>query len=198
MRHLNKGRSLSRSTSHRKALLNNLAQELFQHKRIRTTLVKAKELRPFAEKLVTTAKKGHVAARRHVARFINRRAVVQSLFDEIAPAFAERHGGYTRIIKLGNRVGDNAPLAIIELVGYEGVVVAKAEQKAAEKEKKEKAARRRRVRWRRKSAKKKSEDGEKKSAAKAARPKKEPGRKGEGASRAATKKSPSQKKSGER
>lgn len=126
MRHKNKGRSLSRSTAHRKALLSNLAQELFQRKRIRTTLAKAKELRPFAEKLLTTAKKGHVAARRNVARFLTRRAVVKSLFDEIAPAFAERHGGYTRIIKLGPRAGDNAPLAIIELVGFEGVVAATA------------------------------------------------------------------------
>ncbi len=121
MRHLNKGRSLSRSTSHRKALLNNLAQELFQHKRIRTTLTKARELRPFAEKLVTTAKKGHIAARRHVLRYISRKSVVKNLFDEIAPSFADRNGGYTRIIKMNPRVGDNAPLAIIELVGYEGV-----------------------------------------------------------------------------
>jgi large subunit ribosomal protein L17 len=193
MRHLNKGRSLSRSTSHRKALLNNLAQELFQHKRIRTTLIKAKELRPFAEKLVTTAKKGHVAARRHVARFINRRAVVQSLFDEIAPAFAERHGGYCRIIKLGNRVGDNAELAIIELVGYEGVVVAKAEEKAAEKEKKAAAATKKTAA--KKAAKKKTDDSEKKAVPKKAAKKAAP-KKGEAASR--SKKNPSQKKSGER
>jgi large subunit ribosomal protein L17 len=139
MRHLNKGRSLSRSTSHRKALLANLAQELFQHKRIRTTLAKAKELRPYAEKLVTIAKKNHLAARRQVLEVLTRKAVVKSLFDEIAPAFAERHGGYTRIVKLGNRVGDAAPLAIIELVGFEGTIAAaestKAEKKAEEKDK---------------------------------------------------------------
>jgi large subunit ribosomal protein L17 len=135
MRHLNKGRSLSRSTSHRKALLNNLAQELFQHKRIKTTLAKAKELRPFAEKLVTTAKKNHLAARRDVLEHLTRKAVVKMLFDEIAPSFADRHGGYTRIIKLNNRIGDNAPLAIIELVGFEGVVKAVAEAKVDKKAK---------------------------------------------------------------
>ncbi|MBU0508674.1 50S ribosomal protein L17 [bacterium] len=121
MRHLNRGRSLSRSPAHRKALLSNLAQELFQHKRIHTTLTKARELRPFAEKLVTTAKKGHIAARRQVLQVLTRKSVVKSLFEEIAPAYAERNGGYTRIVKLGPRVGDNAPLAVIELVGFEGV-----------------------------------------------------------------------------
>jgi large subunit ribosomal protein L17 len=129
MRHLNTGRNLSRSTSHRKALLNNLAQELFQHKRIRTTLAKAKELRPFAEKLVTTAKAGDVAARRRIMRFLSRKSVVKSLVETIAPSYADRNGGYTRIIKLGTRIGDAAPLAIIELVGFEGVIKAAAEEK---------------------------------------------------------------------
>jgi large subunit ribosomal protein L17 len=138
MRHRHVGRSLSRSPAHRKALLSNLAQELFQHKRIRTTLAKARELRPFAEKLVTTAKKGHLAARRRVLRFINRKSVVRSLFDEIAPQYADRNGGYTRIIKLDSRVGDNAAMAIVELVGYEGVMAEKA--KAAEAKKAEKSA----------------------------------------------------------
>lgn len=134
MRHLKKGRSLSRSPSHRKALLANLAQELFQRKRIRTTLAKAKELRPYAEKLVTNAKKGHLAARRHVLRHLSRASVVKSLFEEIAPAFADRNGGYTRIIKLGPRVGDNASLAIIELVGFESVAtVAETEKKESKK-----------------------------------------------------------------
>lgn len=144
MRHLNRGRSLSRSASHRKALLGNLAQELFQNKRIRTTLTKARELRPFAEKLVTTAKKGHIAARRRVLQFLTRKSAVQTLFDEIAPSFAERNGGYTRIIKLGPRVGDNAPLAIIELVGFEGVKPAASttDAKAAKKPTKTKTAKR--------------------------------------------------------
>jgi large subunit ribosomal protein L17 len=129
MRHLNKGRSLSRSPSHRKALLANLAQELFERKRIRTTLAKAKELRPYAEKLVTNAKKGHLAARRHVLRYLSRADVVKMLFEEIAPKFAERNGGYTRIIKLNPRIGDNAPLAIVELVGFESVATVKEEGK---------------------------------------------------------------------
>lgn len=158
MRHQNKGRSLSRSKAHRKALLSNLAQELFQRKRIRTTLAKAKELRPFAEKLVTTAKKGHVAARRHVARYLTRRAVVKNLFDEIAPAFAERNGGYTRIIKLGPRVGDNAPLAIIELVGFEGVLAAAA----ADSAKPAKTAATAKPKAKPKAAKKTAEDGDNK------------------------------------
>ncbi len=135
MRHLNKGRSLSRSTSHRKALLANLAQELFLHKRIQTTLAKAKELRPYAEKLVTTAKKGHLAARRQVREHLSRTAIVKTLFDEIAPKFADRNGGYTRIIRLGQRIGDNASLAIIELVGYEGVITAAQEKKSEDKDK---------------------------------------------------------------
>jgi large subunit ribosomal protein L17 len=130
MRHLNTGRNLSRSTSHRKALLNNLAQELFQHKRIRTTLAKAKELRSFAEKLVTTAKKGDIAARRRVLRFLTRKSVVTDLFDSIAPSFADRNGGYTRIIRLGTRIGDAAPIVIIELVGFEGVIKAAVEEKS--------------------------------------------------------------------
>jgi large subunit ribosomal protein L17 len=138
MRHLHVGRSLSRSPAHRKALLSNLAQELFQHKRIRTTLAKARELRPFAERLVTKAKKGHLAARRHVLRFLSRKSVVKSLFEEIAPTYADRNGGYTRIIKLGPRVGDNAAMAIVELVGYEGVMAEKV--KAAESKKAEKSA----------------------------------------------------------
>ncbi|MBI5059837.1 50S ribosomal protein L17 [candidate division KSB1 bacterium] len=126
MRHQDRGRSLSRSPAHRKALLCNLAQELFQHKRIHTTLTKAKELRPFAERLVTHAKKADLAARRRVAMYLTRKAVIKSLFDEIALTFADRNGGYTRIIKLGNRHGDNAPTAIIELVGFEGVLAAKS------------------------------------------------------------------------
>jgi large subunit ribosomal protein L17 len=136
MRHLNKGRSLSRSPSHRKALLANLAQELFKHKRIQTTLAKAKELRPYAEKLVTTAKKGHLAARRHVLRFLSRKSAVNTLFEEIAPSFAERNGGYTRIVKLNPRIGDAAPMALIELVGFEGVLKAKVEADAAKTSKK--------------------------------------------------------------
>lgn len=138
MRHLNKGRQLSRSSSHKKALMGNLAQELFEHKRIKTTLGKAKEMRSFVEKLITKAKSGTLAARRDVAGVCSRRSAISILFDEIGPKMADRPGGYTRIIKLGVRMGDAAPMAIIEIVGYEGVITsptpaaeAKPEKKAA-------------------------------------------------------------------
>jgi large subunit ribosomal protein L17 len=135
MRHLNKGRSLSRSTPHRKALLGNLSQALFEHKRIQTTLGKARELRPFVEKLITKGKNGTIADRRNVLRFCSRKSAVKVLFDDIAPALKEREGGYTRIIKLGQRHGDSADMAIIEIVGFEGVI--HTETKKEKKEKKE-------------------------------------------------------------
>lgn len=137
MRHLNKGRQLSRSSSHKKALMINLAQDLIEHKRIKTTLGKAKELRPFVEPLITKAKTDTLASRRDVARFFSKPAVMQTLFSEVGPKNVDRPGGYTRIIKLGVRVGDAAPMAIIELVGYEGVQAAPApaadDKKAAAK-----------------------------------------------------------------
>lgn len=144
MRHLNKGRQLSRSSSHKKALMINLAQDLIEHKRIKTTLGKAKELRPFVEPLITKAKTDTLASRRDVARFFSKPAVMQTLFSEVGPKNVDRPGGYTRIIKLGVRVGDAAPMAIIELVGYEGVQVAPApaadDKKAAAKSTPKKAA----------------------------------------------------------
>ena len=96
-------------------MLNNLSAQLFQHKRITTTLTKAKRLRPVAERFITFGKKGDLAARRRVLRSITDKSVVHELFTVIAPAMAERPGGYTRIIKIGNRKGDNAPMAVIEL-----------------------------------------------------------------------------------
>jgi large subunit ribosomal protein L17 len=131
MRHLNKGRGLSRSVSHRKALLGNLSQDLFEHKRIKTTLGKARELRPFVEKLISKGKQGTISARRSVLRHCSRKDAVKALFDEIAPVMADRPGGYTRIIKMGPRRGDAADMAIIELVGFEGV---KHEDKPAKDE----------------------------------------------------------------
>lgn len=116
MRHRKKGRGLSRSPSHRKALLRNLAASLFLHERITTTTARAKELRPYAERLVTMAKRGDLHARRLAARRISDRAVLGKLFDEIGPRYAERPGGYVRILKLGNRKGDAAEMARIELV----------------------------------------------------------------------------------
>lgn len=132
MRHGKDHKKLGRTASHRRAMLSNLVASLFEHKQVRTTLAKAKEGRRYAERCITFGKKGTVGARRHVYKFIPRRNIVQMLFDEIAPAFEDRAGGYTRIIKLGRRSGDNAEIVILELVGYEGTQLEK-QHKAAEK-----------------------------------------------------------------
>src|SRR5581483_9484597 len=111
-----KGRRLGGSSSHQKAILANLATALFEHGRIKTTEPKARALRPYAEKLITHAKKGTLHNRREVLKKIRDKDIVHSLFAEIAPFFADRNGGYTRIIKVEARQGDNAPMAVIELV----------------------------------------------------------------------------------
>jgi large subunit ribosomal protein L17 len=111
-----KGPRLGGSSSHQKALLANLATSLFEHGRIKTTEPKARALRPYAEKLITHAKKGSLHNRREVMKKIRDKDVVHALFAEIAPFFADREGGYTRIIKVEARKGDNAPMAVIELV----------------------------------------------------------------------------------
>ncbi|QLD12215.1 50S ribosomal protein L17 [Microbacterium oleivorans] len=111
-----KGPRLGGGPAHERLLLANLAAALFTHKSITTTETKAKRLRPFAERLVTFAKRGDLHARRRVAGIIGDKSVVHELFAEIAPLVAEREGGYTRITKIGNRKGDNAPMAVIELV----------------------------------------------------------------------------------
>ena len=116
MRHRNKGRKLSRTYTHRKALLRNMATSLFRHERIETTTAKAKELRPVAERLITLARRGDVHARRLAGRKIQDREVLGKLFDDIAPRYAERPGGYTRILRLGHRQGDGAEMSLIELV----------------------------------------------------------------------------------
>jgi large subunit ribosomal protein L17 len=116
MRHRAKGRQLSRTSSHKRALLNNMATSLFDHGQIVTTEAKAKELRPFAEKLITLARRGDLHARRLVERRIKDREVLGRLFAEIGPRFAARPGGYTRILKLGHRPGDGADVARIELL----------------------------------------------------------------------------------
>ena len=115
MRHRKKGRQLSRTASHKKAMLRNMATSLILHERIRTTEAKAKELRPVVEKLITLGGVDDVHSRRRARRMIQDRAVLQKLFDEVGPRFRERPGGYTRILKLGARKGDGAELAIIEL-----------------------------------------------------------------------------------
>jgi large subunit ribosomal protein L17 len=116
MRHRNKGSALTRTFSHRDALLRNLATSLFRHERVETTIAKAKELRPFAERLITLARRGGLHARRVAGRRIQDREVLGKLFDDIGPRFRERPGGYTRILKLGPRRGDSAEMALIELV----------------------------------------------------------------------------------
>ncbi len=114
-----KGPRLGSSPAHHRLLLAGLAASLFTHERVNTTEAKAKAVRPLAEKLITFAKRGDVAARREVLKVIPDRDVVHKLFSEIGPRYAERHGGYTRILKLGQRRGDGAPMARIELVAEE-------------------------------------------------------------------------------
>jgi len=130
MRHLVKGRKLRRTTAHREALLRNLVTSLFDKERIMTTTAKAKEARPLAEKLITLGKAGTLQARRQVLRVVMKESTAVRLFDVIAPRFSERPGGYTRIIKLGPRMGDGAAMAVLELVD--------AQFKKKEKKKKDK------------------------------------------------------------
>jgi large subunit ribosomal protein L17 len=111
-----KGPRLGSGPDHQKLLLGTLASQLFQHERIRTTEARAKALRPLAEHLITFAKRGDVHARRQVLKSVTDRDVVHKLFSEIAPRYAERPGGYTRILKIGQRQGDGAPMALIELL----------------------------------------------------------------------------------
>lgn len=116
MRHGKSGRKLNRTASHRKALFSNMAASLIEHEQIVTTLPKAKELRPVVEKLVTLGKRGDLHARRQAISAIRNETLVKRLFDTLAPRYADRNGGYTRIMKAGFRHGDNAPMAVIEFV----------------------------------------------------------------------------------
>ncbi|MFN7130437.1 MAG: 50S ribosomal protein L17 [Myxococcales bacterium] len=118
MRHGMSGRQFNRSRAHYHSLMNNLATSLLKHEAIKTTLPKAKEMRPMVEKLITLGKKGTLHARRQAFRTIRDEAVLKKLFDEIAPRMKERQGGYTRILKLGFRAHDAADMAIIELVDH--------------------------------------------------------------------------------
>ena len=128
MRHNKKGRKLGRKTAHRKALMSNLASALITNKRIKTTDAKAKELRKYIEPLVTFAKKGDLHSRRQVLKKIRHKSVVRELFDIIGPTFSNRNGGYTRIIKLGFRDNDCAPISMIEFVGMIGEVESQGEK----------------------------------------------------------------------
>ncbi len=121
MRHGKRGRKLGRTASHKKAMLNNMATSLFDKGKVRTTLPKAKELRGVAERLISFAKRGDLHARRQVLRRIQNKVVLTKLFEEIGPSFADRSGGYTRILKLGPRRGDSSELCLIELVGDDAI-----------------------------------------------------------------------------
>ena len=128
MRHNKTGRKLGRKTAHRKALMSNLASALITNKRIKTTDAKAKELRKYIEPLVTFAKKGDLHSRRQVLKKIRHKPIVRELFDNIGPTFSNRNGGYTRIIKLGFRDNDCAPISMIEFVGMIGGVKSQSEK----------------------------------------------------------------------
>ena len=119
MRHKISARKLGRTSSHREAMFRNMVTSLFEHERIVTTKEKAKELRPIAEKMITLAKRGDLHARRQALSYIRSKDIVEKLFTDIQEQFTERKGGYTRILQTGVRKGDNASMAIIELVGYE-------------------------------------------------------------------------------
>jgi large subunit ribosomal protein L17 len=134
MRHRKAGKKLGRTPAHRLALFDNLLQSLFEHERIQTTDVKAKELKRQAERVITLCKKGTLAARRLVAQRIRQPAILRKLFDELAPRFASRPGGYARIMKLGNRLGDAAPISIIELLGEDEAVAPRRRSAAADGE----------------------------------------------------------------
>src|SRR3989442_1375345 len=139
MRHRKDHRKLSRTASHRRALLRNLVTALFEHERIETTVEKAKEARRLAERLITFGKRGDVAARRRVDRFVTRPAVTQKLFATIAPWYTERHGGYTRIIRIGRRLGDAGETAYLELVKSEDQREAARQARMAAAEAKERS-----------------------------------------------------------
>ncbi len=134
MRHRVKGRKLKRTESHRAALLRALSTSLLKHKRIRTTTAKAKETRSYIEKLITKARKGDLHSKRQVMEVIKDKEVVKELFSEIIPKIGDRPGGYSRVIKLGSRMGDGADMSIIELVDYNAASNAKAEEQKEKRE----------------------------------------------------------------
>jgi large subunit ribosomal protein L17 len=144
MRHLKAGRKLNRSSSHRKAMLRNMVTSLLLHEHIQTTDAKAKEMRRWVDRMITLGKRNTVHARRQAAAFVRGRDIVKKLFDDIAPRFATRPGGYTRITKLGSRVGDAAPVSLIELVERSDRARGEAEKKKERRrravQKKEEAA----------------------------------------------------------
>ena len=140
MRHLVKGKRLSRDTAQRKALLRSLVTSFLEKERITTTLAKAKETRPLAEKMITLSRNDTLSARRRILQFVYKKDVVKKLFEDVGPRFSERSGGYTRIVKIGPRGGDGAEMAILEMVDKEfkkkdkkKSVAEKAKEKAKKK-----------------------------------------------------------------
>ncbi len=119
MRHHRLGKKLGRDSAHRKAMYANLACSLIEHERIKTTEAKAKAVKPFAEQMITLGRRGDLHARRQALAHLRSQEVVHKLFSEVGPRFAERPGGYTRIVKIGPRPGDSAPVAYLELVDYQ-------------------------------------------------------------------------------
>jgi large subunit ribosomal protein L17 len=138
MRHRKAGRALGRNSGHRRALYRALVTSVLEHERIETTVPKAKELRTFVEKMITLGKKGDLAARRRALAFIRKESVVRSLFSDIAPRFANRAGGYTRVMQTRRRLGDGAPMAVIELTELKPKVTTAGPEKKAKGAKKEK------------------------------------------------------------
>lgn len=181
MRHQVQGRKLSRTRAHRQAMFANMVSSLIMHDRIETTLPKAKELRRIADKMVTLGKRGTVAARRRALQLIRNRKAVSRAFDELAERFQARSGGYTRIMKLGYRHGDSAPMAVIEYLAAEGTVHAPTEKRAKAKKAPAK-----------KAAPKKEEKKEEKKKEKKAKPQKKAAPKKE----TKAKKAPAKKRSG--
>jgi large subunit ribosomal protein L17 len=133
MRHQVKKGKLGRNTAHRRAVLRNLVTSFLERERIRTTLAKARATRPISEKMITLAKRGTLHARRQALAYLTKEAAVQKLFTELGPRFAERPGGYTRIVKLDKRMGDGASMAMLELVGTEFKQKTKKKGKDAKK-----------------------------------------------------------------
>lgn len=168
MRHRKAGLKLNRTSSHRNAMFRNMVTSLFKHERIRTTDIKAKGLRKWADHLITLAKRGDLHARRQALSIVREKNVVYKLFDEAAERFGSRSGGYTRIIKMGRRPGDAAPVSMIELVSAEKSVKKKtAEKKVAETEKKKTPEKKAAGTVKKKTAEKKAaETGKKKTAEK--------------------------------
>jgi large subunit ribosomal protein L17 len=134
VRHRRSGRKLGRDAAHRKALYANLTSALIEHGRIRTTMAKAKEVRPIAEQMITLGRRGDLASRRRAIGYLRSHEIVHTLFAEVAPRFADRPGGYSRIVKLGRRQGDGAEMAYLELVDYVPEAVAAPAPRPGERE----------------------------------------------------------------